>query len=214
MIKRLIFDVDGTLITGCNFTDTIKSTLKRIGIYSNENMEKFKMAIPSYEREYDNYNRKDYILHFSNALGYELDDTFVNIFIDELKKCIPIENEQIKYTIKQLAQKYELVLLTNYFSNSQMNRLNNMGIGEYFKDCYGEKLIKPNPMSYINACGKNKPEECVMIGDNYKLDIEGASKSGLHTIWVNLQGTKENDFNGVMVSKVEDITEKIINNFR
>ena len=34
MIKRLIFDVDGTLITGVDFVDSIKKTLDKLEIYS------------------------------------------------------------------------------------------------------------------------------------------------------------------------------------
>ena len=41
MIKRLIFDVDGTLITGVNFVDAIKRTLKRLNIYSDEKIAGF-----------------------------------------------------------------------------------------------------------------------------------------------------------------------------
>ena len=103
-----------------------------------------------------------------------------------------------------------MVLLTNYFSQSQINRLNNMGIGKFFTECYGESLIKPYYNSYISACGKNKPSECVMIGDDFLLDVENAAKAGLNTIWVNSKNLKNDTTNTVMVKKVEEITEEMI----
>ena len=65
-------------------------------------------------------------------------------------------------------------------------------------------------MAYISACGNNKPEECVMIGDDLILDIQGAQNAGLHTILVNSR--KLNTPKGTIEVKcVEDITLELIN---
>ena len=106
---------------------------------------------------------------------------------------------------------YELVLLTNYFSESQLNRLNNMGIGHFFIECYGEKLIKPNFDAYISACGKHTPSECVIIGDDIFLDIEQAQKVGLNTIFVNTKNIKNYNVKTFEVQKVEEINVDLIN---
>ena len=37
MIKRLIFDIDGTLITGVSFDKAITNSLLEFGIFSEEN---------------------------------------------------------------------------------------------------------------------------------------------------------------------------------
>lgn len=132
MIKRLIFDVDGTLITGVNFISSIEATLKRIEFYSKENVRLFLEAISSYEKEFNNYNKIDYINYFGKTLDIKLDDNFLKIFFDELKKCVPLENEKLKSSISKLSKKYELVLLTNYFKESQLNRLHEMGIADLF----------------------------------------------------------------------------------
>ena len=132
MIKRLIFDVDGTLITGVNFISSIEATLKKLDFYSEENVMIFLEAISSYEKVFNNYNKRDYTSHFENALGIKLGDNFLNIFFDELKKCVPLENEKLKTSIGELSKSYELVLLTNYFKESQLNRLCTMGINNLF----------------------------------------------------------------------------------
>ena len=210
MIKRLIFDVDGTLITGIKFTDFVKNALKRVNAYSEENLANFMNGIKTYETIYDNYNKKDYIEHMSKYINKKLDDEFLDIFFDELKYAIQPKSEELIHTISELSKKYEMVILTNYFSKSQLNRLNNLGIGKYFSECHGEKLIKPNKNSYLNACGNNKPEECVMIGDDPILDIVSAQKYGLNTIFVNTKNIELKDINTVTVENVIEISEKTI----
>lgn len=41
MIKRIIFDIDGTLIRNVNFVDAIIKTLEEYHIYSEENLKTF-----------------------------------------------------------------------------------------------------------------------------------------------------------------------------
>jgi len=211
MIKRLIFDVDGTLITGVNFVDAIKKTLKRLNIYSDEKTVAFLEGIKTYENKFNNYNIDDYTAHMSNAINNLLPMEFLRIFFEELKNVIPSKNETLIKTIKDLSNVYELVLLTNYFSESQMNRLNNMGIGHFFVECYGEKLIKPNIEAYISACGKNSPSECVIIGDDIFLDIEQAQKVGLNTIFINTKNIKNYKIKTFEVQRVEEIDVNLIN---
>ena len=45
MIKRLIFDVDGTLITNIKFVEPATKTLKKLGIYSKVNLKHMKNII-------------------------------------------------------------------------------------------------------------------------------------------------------------------------
>ena len=73
-----------------------------------------------------------------------MDEHFFSIFFDELKSCVPLENKNLRNSITDFSRKYELVLLTNYFKESQLNRLHKMGISNLFLECYGEELIKPN----------------------------------------------------------------------
>lgn len=210
MIKRLIFDVDGTLITGVNFIDSVKKTLDKLRIYSEDNVKLFIKGIKTYEQLYNNYNIKSYTKHFEQVLSNKLPENFVFIFWEELKNAIPPRSDKLISTISELSQKYELVLLTNYFAISQLNRLNNMGIGKFFKECYGEHCIKPNKKVYLDACGGNKVEECIMIGDDLYLDIKRAGEERLSTIFVNTKSVETNSSMGIVVDSVEDISEELI----
>lgn len=210
MIKRLIFDVDGTLITNVKFSGAIARTLRGIGIYSEENLRRFLQAITTYEQIYNNYNRKDYLGHFSLALQTQLPQDFIDIFFEELKSVIPSENDKIQQTISELSKQYELVLLTNYFKESQLNRLSNMGIGSFFTECYGEELIKPNEEAYLMACGKNQPSECVMIGDSVDLDIIPAQNLHLKTIFVDSKQNNKLNISTMSVRTVNQINNRLI----
>ena len=211
MIKRLIFDVDNTLIVGVNFKEAVIKTLDELNIYSEENLDNFFEGIASYEGVYDNYNSRDYKKHMEECMNTIIPDNFLDVFFKHLKDVIPEENDKLISTIDSLSKKYELVLLTNYFSISQLNRLNNMGIGKYFTEVYGEDLIKPNKEAYIKACGPYKPSECVMIGDSLYLDVECAKKAGLKAIFVNTKKIPTDNLEVVTVDKIEDITDEVLN---
>lgn len=92
---------------------------------------------------------------------------------------------------------YELVLLSNYFEESQRNRLSTMQINDFFTEYYGEKNIKPVPKAYFDAAGKRSIEECLIVGDDKVLDIEVPRKLGFKTIYVN---SEEGD-----IKRVEDL---------
>ncbi|MCI8384328.1 MAG: HAD family hydrolase [Clostridia bacterium] len=210
MIKRLIFDVDGTIITGVNFIDSVTVTLSKLGINDENSVKLFLKGIKTYEQLHDNYNITDYTKHMEQAINNKLPDDFAYVFWEELKSAIPPKNDKLISTFSKLSKEYELVLLTNYFAKSQLNRLNNMEIGSFFKECYGEKCIKPNENAYLTACGDKKVQECIMIGDDLYLDIEGAKKQGLHTIFVNSKGVETNSNMGIVVNCVEDISKELI----
>ena len=85
-----------------------------------------------------------------------------------------------------------------------------MGIGKFFRGCYGEQCIKPNQKAYLDACGGNKVEECIMIGDDLYLDIKRAKQEGLSTIFINTKSVETNSSMGIVVDSVENISEELI----
>lgn len=82
MIKRLIFDIDGTLITGVSFDKAIKNSLLEFGFFSEENKQKFIYAISTYENNHSEYEQEQYLQYFSQVLGYKLDKNFLDTFLE------------------------------------------------------------------------------------------------------------------------------------
>lgn len=138
MIKRIIFDIDGTLITGINFSSYIENALNKYGIKDPTKTKIFLLNIKEYEKNYNSYGRDSYLKFFSDKLSCQLSYEFLEIFFEELKKAIPLNSYKIAEMLCGLKD-YELVLLSNFFEESQRNRLNAMGINEFFSEFYGEK---------------------------------------------------------------------------
>ena len=76
-----------------------------------------------------------------------------------LCNCYSEEDKSIIPTLEYLSKKYELVILSNWFSYSQIERLKKIGMDKYFKEMYftDEVKNKPNKEAFIKACGPYKP---------------------------------------------------------
>ena len=98
-----------------------------------------------------------------------------------------------------------MVVLTNWFRNPQINRLKTAKIDRYFSEIYGgEDFIKPSKQAFVRAAGNTKLEECIMIGDNYNIDIMGAYNAGLNVIYFN---PKLKDNNKLKFDEISDFRE-------
>lgn len=188
MIKRVIFDIDGTLITGVNFSPYISAALKLYGISDPGKTKKFISNIENYENTHRRYNRDLYLGFFSEKLEVKLNHDFLKILFMQLRYAVPKNCEKIRNVLFHLQKEYELVLLSNYFEESQRNRLATMGINHYFSEYHGENATKPNESSYKSSQGRHKPSECLIIGDNSKLDIAIPKSLGFKTLHVSETG--------------------------
>lgn len=198
MIKRIIFDLDNTLIEWKEeYWDSIEKALIRSNIkYTKIDAEKIKEAVNNYEMEYNIY-KKEYMLECMKTYSnLNLKIEFIDNWIDELSKCAPEKlDEEIIDTLEYLYKKYELVVLTNWFKISQINRMNKVNITKYFKEIYTpeEFLNKPNKQAFLIA-SENKIDECIMVGDTFDVDIKGALNVGMKAIYINKEGKENKDY--------------------
>ena len=112
-----------------------------------------------------------------------------------------------KDVVKYLCKKYELVVLTNWFTEQQKERLKNYKIEPYFKNVIGTDFIlnKPNKESFIYACSPYDPSKCIMIGDSLLKDINGALNAGMDAILFDFK----NEYKGNIkkVTKIEELKD-------
>ena len=74
----------------------------------------------------------------------------------------------------------EIVILTNWFSGTQIPRLKRAGLLQYIdKIVAGENAMKPGLKSFELAIGETEKEDCIMIGDSIRSDKAGADNVGI-----------------------------------
>ena len=96
--------------------------------------------------------------------------------------------------LEKLYNKYELHLITNGFAEVQYIKLEQSNLKKYFKKIIVSEETnwkKPSPEIFhyaMQQAGATK-ENSIMIGDDLKADIKGASEIGMDQIWVNFDST-------------------------
>ncbi len=205
MIKKLIFDLDNTLIMWKDeYVDALRDTLKKYN--NNEDPNYINDLIDSYENYYDKYDKEKMLEHINNNIKEKLNMDFMNDFLESIGYMSAPDDDVID-TLDYLSKKYELVVLTNWFRNPQINRLKAAKIDRYFSEIYGgEDFIKPNKEAFVKAAGNTKLEECIMIGDSYNLDVMGAYNAGIKPIFMNPKH-KENKNNFDEIEKLSDLKD-------
>lgn len=109
-------------------------------------------------------------------------------------------------TLDYLKNKYKMHIITNGFKEVQSIKIKNCGLNNYFGHILisdEHNLSKPDEKVFrlaetMAAC---KPADCLMIGDNYESDVEGAMKAGWKAIWYS--GEPKND----QINKIEHLNE-------
>ena len=190
MIKRVIFDIDNTLMPWkAEYYNEIYSAFSELNIKCSEKeLLKIKEAFGEYENNYYTFNKKLMIEFINKYTGENYPEEFIKKLINRWSKCAP-ENlpEATIKTLEYVKNKYEVVTLTDWYKEQQVKRLEKAKILKYFQEVYAAENTKRKPFkeAFMQAIGENKPEECIMIGDNFERDIEGALKAGLQAIYYN-----------------------------
>lgn len=111
--------------------------------------------------------------------------------------------------IVELKKKYQVGLLTNGDAMGQRKKVSHavdMDIFDYVFISGDTPYRKPQKEMYeivLKATGL-KPEEIVMVGDNFANDIYGALRMGMDAIWVTDKG---NRLDNVEVKRVESVLD-------
>lgn len=203
MIKRLIFDLDNTLIMWKDeYVDAIAKSIDKFDIkYDAHYMSDL---VDEYENYYDRYDKELLVEFINKRIDSKVDMNFIDDFLYNIGFCGDVDDSVVD-TLEYLSSKYELVVLTNWFTEAQSNRLKSAGIDKYFKKIFGGDLVlKPEKQAFINAADGTKLDECVMIGDSYTLDVMGAYNAGIKPIFMNPKH-KENKNNFEEIENFSDL---------
>ena len=212
MIKRVILDIDNTLIPWKEeYYNEINNVLDELKIeHTEQEYIEIKKAFSEYENKYYIFDRKIMMEYINNYTKKNYPEEFIYKVTEKWANCVPdkIEKETIE-TLEYLKSKYELVILTDWYGDQQSKRLEKLGILKYFQTVYSAEKTKRKPFkeAFMQAIGNNKPEECIMIGDSFERDIQGALNAGLKAVWYNPNNKTEITENTeyYTISKLEDV---------
>jgi len=213
MISAILFDLVGTLIEETSKVLNTEQGYYEIQVKAiHRSLEKDDISVdwPSFKnyyeqvrirqkarsrrtlREYDMCKRVSDTLRFfnydvssiSNIMRRAV-DAYINIYIDSLKI-----SQSTYDLLRKMAAKYKLGLVTNFaYSPGAYRILDQFDLRPFFKALVVSGEVgwkKPSQHIFEIALSQLsiKPEEAIFVGDDYEVDIVGAKKAGMRTIFL------------------------------
>ncbi len=197
-IKHIFMDIDGTLTRWINVESFLRKSCEAIGLpYKHEYLSLLFKSMEMTELE----------AVITGSLSEQSYEMFLKTYIDDLgiynlngkdlkDKMFELEPKEtfimsdVIPTLKSLYNEYILYCYTNWYYKQAIKKLDYHNIHEYFKKIYSAdrfylKFTKVGFNVILNELNA-KPNEVVMIGDS-KSDIEGPSKLGINTIFLDYE---------------------------
>lgn len=111
---------------------------------------------------------------------------------DMYLELLPIQSELMPHALEVLeycqAQGFRMHVITNGFEVTQLSKMKNSQIFHFFEEIVtSEKSMSLKPhndiFKFTLDAIKAVPEECLMIGDNYEVDIVGAQNMNIDQVF-------------------------------
>ncbi len=200
--KILLFDLDDTLLDfGANEADSLNKLFQRHGYHFSEEVSRIYHSVnKQLWADYENGNRKlEDVLNtrFSETmlrLGVDVDGAaWEGIYRELLGNGCQLMEGALE-VCRSLSKAHRLFIITNGVTKTQIKRLKESGLFEFFEDVFTSQSIgfqKPSKeffdyvISHVNDFDK---EEALIIGDTLNSDIKGGLQSGIDTCWMNRKG--------------------------
>ena len=206
MIKKIIFDLDNTLLF---LSDEWEENYKRfvdkynLSISANElflsigNFEKSMKNIVVSKQKLSEYVSNDLSIDFTTNMILELLEIYDNTSL--------LNTDTIYDVLNYLSEKYELIAYTNWFTDNQINRLKKYDLDKFFTKVYGWDILpkKPSKEGLSEIIKNDNIENYIFIGDNIELDIEVPYSMGITTIFYNRKNIKQNKYKEIF--KIEEL---------
>ena len=207
MIKKVIFDLDNTLIDWLDeYIFAITNVINKLNLgYSENKIKEIDNKLTDYEKTHTIYDKRDFCDYLNKECNTNLPYEFVDMLIEEQGKCYREFKESEIDTLEYLKSKYELIVLSNWFTDTQIKRLENAKVLKYFSLVSGgdRHLLKPAKEAFDIV---DKKSECVMVGDSIKHDIMPAIELGMKAILITKKQVKE-DSRYIKIEKLEELKE-------
>jgi len=195
-MDKYIFDLDGTILhADWDMEDKFFES-----ILDNETYQLFHddgmKTVNDYENVHERYEIEK-LSEFYKSRGMNLTPDHIKQWIEFNGKHLNDNIDEKTYEIFETLKKNgkEIILLTNWFRDTQVERLRRKNLLDYFDDIVtGDIALKPSEKSYELAVKDTPKDKCIMIGDNYKKDYLGAINYGINAFLID----EENDINKLL----------------
>lgn len=208
-IKAILFDLDDTLVNSkkaeYNAVCELKSLYSEFNKVEDADFAKVwsKITMETYEKYHNGEisfeelkigRMKELFSYYSiNISDKDAKERFKKYQVIYEKNWILFDDA--KEVLENLKNKYKLVILSNGDGKQQRKKIKYTGLNKYFSDIVISSEVgysKPEKEIFDIACKMIdlKAENCIMIGDKYKVDVEGSLNAGMHGIWVNRKKEK------------------------
>ena len=204
-MKRLLFDLDNTLIKWKDeYTIALQKTIEEFNIDIDYHV--IDAVIEKQEKVHDMMNKEVLLNDINEETGLNLDMSFIERLFEHQKYIADIDDDVIE-TLEYLKDKYDIVLLTNYFIEPQIGRLKKVGIDKYFSMFIGGDmvLIKPHKEAFLEGVKDLPLENVTMIGDSVECDVKGALAAGINVIQMDYFNKYEDNSNWPIARKFSDL---------
>ncbi len=200
--KTLLFDADNTLFDfdACE-NEALRLAFQKHGYPLNEEIHR------TYERinkdlwkqyELGLMDRKTVIYTRFGKLFQEIgiEDDGIG-FEDDYQELLGMQHffiEHAKEVVEELYKHFDLYVVTNGVTVTQLRRLKESGLDQYFKKIFvSEETGFQKPMKeYFDYCFERienfDAASTIIIGDTISSDIMGGNNAGIATCWFNPKG--------------------------
>lgn len=179
--KKYIFDLDYTLLIP-DWSKEDDFLRRNIPLEEQEDFFKQKQLILNkYELEFPKYDFKTLSDYFK-SYGFSVSKEVIKGWMIHNGKTIKdkVVDGVIELFDYLKTNNKDIVILTSWFSGTQIPRLKRTGLYEYIdKIVTGEDAMKPDLESFELAIGDTNKEDCIIIGDSIKSDKMGALNAGI-----------------------------------
>ena len=183
MIKRYIFDLDGTLLTG-DYQETDSFLRDMFGEQANDFIQNMTHILDRYEKAFPRYDYETLATYLKAKTGLPFTKDIIRDWDMMVEAVTDTKEEGVQETLEYLkSQDKSLVVLTNWFGRSQEQRLKRADLLQYFDTVYGgDVATKPHREAYWYAAAGRKPSECLCVGDNVDNDYIGPRACAMHSV--------------------------------
>lgn len=224
-MTHLFFDLDNTL---WDFDKNSKAVLEQL--FSENNFEsKLSVDFKTFHDFYYKKNDELWHLYYFNKIKKEelrykrFHDTLLNFGMDNLQLSKAIAEDYVKISpyskhlkegcievLDHLSSDYHLHIITNGFAEVQDIKIDNCGLRKYFKAIIiSEEHGFTKPHVDIFRLGEKlantTADNCIMIGDNWVSDIEGAVGAGWKAVYYSETPKSESHPNISFINSLHDL---------